>query len=54
MPVYEFICQKCDHDFSLFITISEYEKKKFTCPKCESDRVKRKLSSFQTITSKKS
>jgi putative FmdB family regulatory protein len=33
MPVYEFICQKCDHDFSLAVPISEYEKKKFTCPK---------------------
>ncbi len=54
MPVYEFICQKCDRDFSLVVTISEYEKKKFTCPKCKSDKVKRQISSFQTITSKKS
>jgi putative FmdB family regulatory protein len=54
MPVYEFICQKCEHNFSLAITISEYEKKKFTCPKCKSDKVKRQISSFQTITSKKS
>lgn len=54
MPVYEFICQKCDHDFSLVVTISEYGKKKVTCPKCESDKVKRQISSFQTITSKKS
>jgi len=54
MPVYEFICQKCDCDFSLVVTISEYEKKKFTCPKCKSDKVKRQISLFQTITSKKS
>jgi len=54
MPVYEFKCQKCDHDFSIVITLSEYEKKKFTCPKCKSDKAKRLLSSFQTITSKKS
>ena len=53
MPVYEFICHKCDHNFSLVISISEYEKRKFTCPKCKSDKVKRQLSSFQTITSKK-
>jgi putative FmdB family regulatory protein len=54
MPIYEFICQKCDHAFSLVITISEYEKKNFTCPKCKSDKVKRQISSFQAITSKKS
>jgi len=54
MPVYEFICQECDHNFSLTITISEYEKKKFSCPKCKNDEVKRQISSFQTITSKKS
>jgi len=38
MPVYEFICKKCDNVFSLVITISEYEKKNFTCPKCKSER----------------
>ncbi|WP_136806201.1 FmdB family zinc ribbon protein [Desulfosediminicola flagellatus] len=54
MPVYEFICQKCDHNFSLTITISEYEKKDFTCPKCKSKEVKRQISSFQTVTSRKS
>lgn len=54
MPIYEFICQKCEHNFSLAITLAEYEKKQFTCPKCKSDKVKRQLSTFQTITSKKS
>ena len=54
MPVYEFICQKCDKDFTLVLSLSEYEKKDFTCPKCKSKEVKRQLSSFQTITTKKS
>jgi len=54
MPVYEYICQKCDHNFSLVIRISEYEKEKVTCPKCKSDKVKRQISSFQVVTSKKS
>ena len=54
MPVYEFICQKCDHDFSLVISLSEYEKKKFMCPECKSEKVKRQISSFEAITSKKS
>lgn len=54
MPVYEFICNKCDHAFSNILKISEYEKKKFVCPKCKSKKVKRQISSFQAITSKKS
>lgn len=54
MPVYEFICEKCDHSFSLDMSITEYEKKKFSCPKCKSKKVRRQISSFQVITSKKS
>lgn len=54
MPVYEFRCQTCNQSFSLVIKISEYGKKEFTCPKCKSDKVKRQISSFQTITTKKS
>ena len=54
MPIYEFLCQKCDHNFSIVMTISEYETKKIICPKCKSKKVKRQISSFQTITTKKS
>lgn len=54
MPTYEFVCEKCDKNFVLTIKISEYEKKKFQCPKCKSTKVKQRISSFQTITSKKS
>lgn len=54
MPVYEFKCENCDRDFSLEMKISEYTKKKISCPNCKSEKVKRQISSFQTITSKKS
>jgi len=54
MPSYEFICEKCNKPFSLIMSVSEYERKKFRCPKCKSTRVKQQISSFQTITSKKS
>lgn len=54
MPVYEFICEKCDHIFAQVMNLAEYEKKNFTCPKCKSTKVKRQISSFQTITTKKS
>jgi len=54
MPSYEFICEKCNKPFSLIMSISEYEKKKFRCPNCKSTRLKQQISAFQTITSKKS
>lgn len=54
MPVYEFMCGKCKEAFELVLSVSEYETKKFRCPKCKSTKVKRQISSFQTITSKKS
>ena len=54
MPTYEFKCEKCKKRFSFLITVSEYERKKFRCPKCKSTRVKQQITSFQAVTSKKS
>jgi putative FmdB family regulatory protein len=55
MPTYEFKCEKCNKKFDLSMTLSEYGKqKKFRCPKCKSTRVKQQITSFQTVTSKKS
>jgi putative FmdB family regulatory protein len=54
MPTYEFVCEKCRKAFALTMKISEYERKKPSCPKCKSRKVRRQITSFQTITSKKS
>jgi putative FmdB family regulatory protein len=54
MPTYEFYCEKCKKVFSVIISISDYEKKKYNCPKCKGKQVKQQISSFQTVTSKKS
>ncbi len=54
MPVYEFICEECDHTFTLVMSLAEYEKKNYSCPKCKTTKIKRQISTFQTITSKKS
>jgi putative FmdB family regulatory protein len=54
MPIYEFICEKCNKPFTLVIKVLEYEKKEFQCPKCKSGKVKQQVTSFQAITSKKS
>ncbi len=54
MPTYDFRCEKCNKDFSLTMSISEYDSKKVRCPGCKSTRVKQQITPFQTVTSKKS
>jgi len=54
MPTYEYLCEKCKKNFSLLLSFTEHEKKKIRCPKCKSTKIKQQISSFQTVTSKKS
>lgn len=54
MPSYEFRCEKCKKDFTLFMTFKEFEAKKFQCPKCKNKKVKQLVVPFQAMTSKKS
>ena len=54
MPTYDFKCGKCKKKFTLSMSISEYEKTKFKCPKCKSAEVKQLIVPFQVTTSKKS
>ena len=45
MPIYEYTCGACDHDFDLLVRSSSSEESP-RCPKCESNGVVRKLSVF--------
>jgi putative FmdB family regulatory protein len=54
MPMYAFICEKCNKRFTLTMSLAEYEKRRFKCPKCKCNEVSQQISTFQTITSKKS
>jgi len=54
MPTYEFYCEECKKSFIIILSISEYEKEKYSCPKCKTKKLKQQISSFQTVTSKKS
>lgn len=55
MPMYDFHCNDCGHEFTLEMRISEYEQKKGReCPACGSGNVERMISSFMVQTSKKS
>jgi len=54
MPQYEYYCGKCKKNFSVVLTLAEYDKGKAACPKCKSKKVEQKVASFFTVTSKKS
>ncbi|MBC7361311.1 MAG: zinc ribbon domain-containing protein [Candidatus Aminicenantes bacterium] len=44
MPIYEYICLKCQHKFECLVNLNK--ETKVICPKCQSDQVKRLISSF--------
>ena len=54
MPTYNYVCEKCDHKFETRLTMKEHDKRKVTCPKCHSNKVRQLPGSFFAITSKKS
>ncbi|MBN2283551.1 MAG: zinc ribbon domain-containing protein [Deltaproteobacteria bacterium] len=54
MPTYEYQCSDCKKNFTLIQSISEHEKKKASCPRCKSKKVKQLVSVFNAKTSRKS
>lgn len=54
MPVYEYQCQGCRHQFTVVLSITEHDKLKVECPKCKSKKVEQRLSAFYAKTAKKS
>jgi putative FmdB family regulatory protein len=44
MPVYEYVCRKCGHEFEELVFGAE----KLDCPKCKSSRLEKKFSVFGT------
>ena len=47
MPTYDFTCEKCKKNFTLTMTMQERDRKKPKCPKCNSTRVRQRLTGFQ-------
>jgi len=54
MPTYEFLCEKCKKTFSVILKLADYEKKNYQCPLCKGKDLIQQVSSFQTVTSRKS
>jgi putative FmdB family regulatory protein len=42
MPIFEYICKDCQHEFEALV----YGKQKAVCPKCESKKLEPQLSVF--------
>jgi putative FmdB family regulatory protein len=54
MPVYEYLCEKCRHGFSVKMSMTEHEQKAIKCPACKGKKVIPQYSTFYVKTSKKS
>ncbi len=54
MPVYEFLCKKCNKTFGLTLSIKEREEGNISCPTCRSKELEPLLAPFFAKTSKKS
>jgi len=54
MPRYEFMCQECEKECKLTMTISERGKGEVKCPTCKGTKGGPLLASFTTQTSKNS
>ena len=44
MPIYEFVCQSCGNPFETLMI--GFSTEGVVCPECESENVKKKISSF--------
>ena len=43
MPIYDYLCGACEHEFT-FTKIKSDEKLPTNCPKCESDKIQKQIS----------
>jgi putative FmdB family regulatory protein len=54
MPTYDFICNKCNQRFDIFLTFAEYGKKTVTCAHCGSKNVRRRMTKVRIAKSEES
>lgn len=55
MPAYEYHCLDCKQDFTVFLTLREFESRPVhRCPRCRSDHTERKYGTVFARTTKKS
>ncbi len=42
MPIYEYVCRECEEEFEKLV----FGSQKVTCPKCDSEDIRKKFSVF--------
>jgi putative FmdB family regulatory protein len=53
MPLYEYVCRKCNNKFGEVLTIKEHETKKVCCPNCQSTELDKVIEPFFAKTARK-
>lgn len=46
MPIFEYLCEECGHNFEAIV----YGAQKAECPKCHTEKLEQKLSTFAVNT----
>lgn len=54
MPTYDFVCNKCNQRFDVFLTFAEYDKTKVSCVHCKSKDVRRRMTKVRIAKSEDS
>ncbi len=54
MPMYDYHCAACGHDFTRTESLTAHERAKVTCPECRSAKVERTFTPFYAKTGRKS
>ncbi len=53
MPLYEYVCRKCQKKFAEVLSVEEHETKKIECPSCKSREVDKVIEPFFARTTSK-
>jgi putative FmdB family regulatory protein len=54
MPMYEYRCSACQHEFSRIESVADHEHSRVVCPECRSSKVERVFTAFYAKTVRKS
>jgi putative FmdB family regulatory protein len=54
MPTYDFVCRNCGQNFDVFMSFSEYGKRKLKCVHCGSLNVRRRMTKVRIARSEES
>ena len=54
MPIYEYQCSDCGHDFEMLVRFSDLQRNAPECPDCQSENTRKRLSTIAAFSAGKS